>query len=181
MIEVDEILYRWQKGMSERSIARSLGVARMTIRKIIFQAREAGLSESSDSGDVARVHLILRQMRQIKKGSRPVREPLKEHHSQISMWLGIPHMAVTQMARLLKEENKAVSENTLRRYLHQHFPSLPVSTVHLETKPGGQQGQVDFAYVGLMQDPVRDPRRACKLAPLIRIEYRWTTSYKCFF
>lgn len=158
MIEVDEVLYRWQKGMSERSIARSLGIARMTIRKIIFQARATGLQESSDSEDIARVHLALCQMRRIKKGKSPVRESLKEYHEKISSWLEIPHMTVTQMAKLLKEENKVVSENTLRRYIQQHFPPLPKSTIHLETKPG-QQGQVDFACVGLMQDPVREKLR----------------------
>lgn len=160
MIEVDEILYRFQKGMSERSIASSLGIARMTVRKILCQAKAAGLQESSDLEEIARIHLTLRQVRQGKKSQRPAREAIKEYHDKIAQWLEMPHMTITQMAKLLKEEDKVVSENTLRRYVQATFaPQVLKSTIHLETKPG-HQGQVDFAYVGLMEDPVRG--KLCK-------------------
>lgn len=39
MIEVDEILYRWSQGMSDRKIAKSLGISRNTVKKILSKAK----------------------------------------------------------------------------------------------------------------------------------------------
>ena len=51
MVEIDEILYRWLKGISERKIAHSLGVSRNTVKKIIFQAKAAGLKRTSEQAE----------------------------------------------------------------------------------------------------------------------------------
>ena len=38
MIEISEILYRWNKGMRVKGIAKSLGYARNSVKSIIKQA-----------------------------------------------------------------------------------------------------------------------------------------------
>ena len=48
MTEVQEVLYQWKQGRSERSIARSLKVSRNTIRRILKQAQSIGLSLESE-------------------------------------------------------------------------------------------------------------------------------------
>jgi transposase len=158
MIEVDEILYRWFKGMSERRISRSLGISRMTVRKILFQARQLGLGDEPQDADFTQLKSCLFELRQGTKMSSPAQDYLKVHHEQIESWRLMPYMTVTQMVRLFAEQGNKVSETSLRRYIRKHFPSLPDSTVHLETKPG-RQAQVDFAFVGLMKDPLSEKMR----------------------
>jgi transposase len=154
MIEIDEILYRFSKGMSKRKIASSLGLSRNTVKSIVLQAKAAGLDQSLDEEGLAKIREELFVQRKNKnKTIRPARDYLVSHHEQIALWLAMPHMTVTQMVRLFKEDNKMVSESSLRRYIDEHFPSFSQSTVHLETRPG-EQAQVDFASVGLMKDPL---------------------------
>ena len=47
MIEVKEVLYRWTQGMGKKTIARSLGLGRNTIREILNQAMGFGLQKDS--------------------------------------------------------------------------------------------------------------------------------------
>jgi transposase len=60
-------------------------------------------------------------------------------------------MTHTQMYRLLSQENIEVSRRSISRFVKIHFPQLLKSTIHLTTQPG-QEGQVDFGYVGMMKD-----------------------------
>jgi hypothetical protein len=43
MIELEEVLYQWIKGIGIKGISRSLGISRNTVKKIILQAQQAGL------------------------------------------------------------------------------------------------------------------------------------------
>ena len=158
MIEVDEILYRWLKGMSERRISGSLGISRMTVRKILSQARQLGLKDIPQDADFAQLKSCLFELRQGTKVSSPAQDYLKVHHEQIESWLLLPYMTVTQMIRLFVEQGNKVSETSLRRYIRKYFPSLPDSTVHLKTI-AGRQAQVDFASVGLMKDSLSQKMR----------------------
>lgn len=160
MIEIDEILYRWQKGMSERRISRSLGTSRMAVRKILEQARAVGIREDTKEEELLALKPLLFGIRQGKRKVRPARDYLEKHHEQISGWLLQPYMTISQMTRLFKESGEEISDSSLRRYVKEHFPDKVDSTVHLETIPG-QQAQVDFAYVGMMKDPrIEKERRA---------------------
>lgn len=160
MIEIDEIIYRWQKGMSERRISRSLGTSRMAVRKILEEARAVGIREDTKEEELLALKPLLFEIRQGKRKVRPARDYLEKHHEQISGWLLQPYMTISQMTRLFKESGEEISDSSLRRYVKEHFPSQIDSTVHLETSPG-QQAQVDFAYVGMMKDPtVQKERRA---------------------
>jgi len=159
MIEVDEILYRWSKGLNERKIAQSLGISRNTVRKVLFQAKSQGLNldcrEASENGTLKDLFDRLYKKKSIKG---PAEAYFSRHHGQIEEWLSTPHMTVTQMARLFKDQDGRVSETSLRRYIHKYIPSLPSSTLHLVTTPG-QQAQVDFGYAGLMKDPISQKMR----------------------
>lgn len=158
MIEIEEILYRWLKGMSARKIAQSLSLSRNTVKKIIFQGRGAGLQPTSDQKDLEGVRKILFEYRTARKTSGSAQAYIAQYHEQIMEWRSLSHMTVNQMVRLFKEQGKVVSETSLRRYLRHHFPSVPNSTVHLETSPG-HQGQVDFGFAGLMKDPLSQKMR----------------------
>ena len=159
MVEIDEILYRWLKGISERKIAQSLGVSRNTVKKIVFQAKAAGLKRTSEQAEAEeKIGALWNLLYDKKKPSGGAQAYIASHHEQVMAWLSAPHMTVNQMVRLFKEQGHAVSETSLRRYIRKHIPSLPSSTVHLQTVPG-HQAQVDFGYAGLMKDPVSQKMR----------------------
>ncbi len=166
MVEVEEVLYRWLKGMSKRKIAASLGISRHTVKKLILQAEQAGLKQESSVNELEALRPTLVSLRarngsgsgggdggSSSSGGGIAQAYLASQHLQIEHWRQLPHMTVTQMVRLFQDKGDRVSETSLRRYIKKHFPSLPASTVHLETVPG-QQAQVDFGYVGLMVDPL---------------------------
>lgn len=158
MIEVEEVLYRWLKGMSEREISRSSGIARMTVRKILLQAQSFGFHKGCQQEEISKIQSLLYNLRKETTSKSPCQEYLKNYHDQLADWIAQPHMTVTQMVRLLKEEKKPVSETSLRRYIRKHFPQDKKVTVHLNTLPG-EQAQVDFACVGLMMDQISQKMR----------------------
>lgn len=153
MREVEEVVYRWTQGISEREIHRSLGLSRNTIKKMLKQAKEAGCKQGMEEQALQEKMASLFSLRKnpLQEGGL-MQAYLGQQHEQIEAWREMPHMTVNQMVRLFAEQGKTVSETSLRRYLKCHFPSPPVTTVHLEVLPGSQ-AQVDFGYAGLMKDP----------------------------
>ena len=155
MIEINEVLYRWIQGMSIRSIVKSLGISRNTIRRIIAQAQQVGLRQDSAINEI---EMKAAEMTLNKKYRCHAQEHIARYHEQIKVWRDVHHMTVKQMIRLFREQGKTVSEMSLYRYIHKHFAQLPSSTVHLETVPG-RQAQVDFCYADMMVDPLSQKQR----------------------
>jgi transposase len=159
MIEVKEILYRWCQGMGKRTISRTLGIARNTIREILNQAFGLGLTKESAVSDISDIAIKLQEARSRKhENPNRIQSRLKLLHAQLEAWWNEAYMTVTQMVRLLAEQGETISETSLRTYVKLNLKKRPKTTVHLTTTPG-QQGQVDFSYVGLMKDPVTDKLR----------------------
>ena len=158
MIEVEEVLYRWLKGVSARRISQSMGISRNTIKKIITQAQSTGLTFDSQPEDIEKYRDLLTAVNtKPRVNSGEAYNYLVTQHEQIENWREMPYMTVRQMVRLFKQNNACVSESSLHRYIAKHFPVIPQSTVHLTTRPGWQ-GQVDFCYVGLMVNPITKKR-----------------------
>jgi hypothetical protein len=176
MTEVQEVLHQWSQGRSERSIAKSLNMSRNTVRQILKQAKLVGLSPESEQknfDEAANSLLKLREEQSTR--NNPAQNHIKEQHDQIAAWLSMPYMTVNQMVRLFAEQNKKISEMSLRRYIKKHFPSLSVTTtMHLEVLPGNQ-AQVDFCYVGRMKDPLsgKTPKAYAFIVTLSFSRYRF--------
>lgn len=160
MATIREVLYQHTKNISARSIAKSFGMSKTTIRKYLQLAKvfgysnkindktlqeiaikvEESLYKTSNSGDIS-----------IGFKNAPVMASLLEHQDLIKDWLKIPNMTHTQIKRLLAEEGVTVSERSINRFIQKCFPSLSKYTVHLITE-AGREAQVDFGYVGMMND-----------------------------
>lgn len=163
MIEIEEVLYRRAKGMGIRKISESLEISRNTVRNILGKAKAAGLLHNSGSLTTQEPDEgFERFIRMDKKKAFLEESYLSSYHEQISSWLSMPYMTVNQMVRLLLEEKKRVSETQLRRYIKQYFPdhagSKKAFTVHLIAE-AGSQAQVDFAFAGMMNDPISGKER----------------------
>ena len=157
MIEVNEVLYRVHRGMSIKAIVRSLGIARNTVKGILALAKDAGFNKELTLPQVEEIAFKI-TAKEKPGADGPIQAQIAVHHDQLSLWHKMPHMTVTQMVRLLKEQQVQVSERSLRRYVEKHFKERLLATVHLTTIPG-RQAQVDFGYVGKLFDPITQTHR----------------------
>lgn len=155
MIEISEILYRWNQGNSKKSICRSLGISRNTAKEIIKLASELGLQQKITCPEkIEEIAKLINEAR-YKKDKKPnsVQKSIANWHEQLKIWNDEPHMTIMQMLRLLAESGEIVKETSLRTYMKKHFVRPKNITVHLITIPG-KQAQVDYGYAGMLLDPV---------------------------
>jgi transposase len=149
MIELDELLFRWQQGHNLSQLSRGLGQSRQTVRKYLRQAKALGLT--ADGGDRQRAG-VLAAMRtatghKTREELPPRQRLLAPYDEQIRAWLKEPDMTVKQIWRLLGEQGISLSYPSVKRFVRSHIdPVSPRVTVRLETPPG-QQAQVDFGRV----------------------------------
>jgi len=153
MTEYSEILYRLNQGCSQRSIQKSLGICRKTIRKIHQKAQDLGFSPGISEQKLLDISAALTNPPKQKEAILPIEAHLRLHHEQIETWLGMPFMSKRQVLRLLHEDpyNLSLSETSLFRYLRKYFPETPNTTMVLPTIPG-EQAQVDYGDVGKIID-----------------------------
>ena len=145
MIELDELLYRWQQGHTISQLSRSLGQSRQTVRKYLRLAEEHGLTPDDNEAKRTQILASIRAAR--GKSSLPSslsHRRLEPYQEQIRAWLDEPDMTIKQVWRLLREHGVKLSYPSVKRYVHSTVaPVTPRVTVRLETPPG-QQAQVDF-------------------------------------
>ncbi|UWZ79647.1 hypothetical protein L9S41_18495 [Geoalkalibacter halelectricus] len=145
MIELDELLYRWQQGHTISQLSRSLGQSRQTVRKYLRMAEKHGLSRDGDQVQRSRVLAAMRVAGvKPQAQSSPSHRRLAPYQEQIRCWLAEPDMTMKQIWRLLRERGVKLSYPSVKRYVHSTVaPATPRVTVRIETPPG-QQAQVDF-------------------------------------
>lgn len=154
MIEVREVLRRWQAAQSLREMARETGLDRKTVRRYVEAAVKLGVERGDGLPDE-----IVRSVAQSVM-DRPVVEPSEErlalvpHREQIATWLeGDKPLKLAKVHDLLKRRGVAVTYSTLRRFViaeigwHKRVP-----TVRIDDSPPGEEAQVDFGKMGRFRD-----------------------------
>jgi len=154
MNEIVEMIYQWHQGAGFKSIRRSLGFDRNTIRKYVALAQSVGLSR--DVPFPAETELIEKLKGLAHRGllrETPAKDLIRPYQDWVEELLGHPEMTAKQVWRLFRERTElAVSYWTMKRYLRTQFQfGAPAVTVRMEVEPG-EQAQVDFGYVGMMID-----------------------------
>ena len=160
MEEYLELVYQWHRGRSIRQIRDSLQISRKTIRKYLRLFMARGLSREKLLPPQEELARMVASVVQVAVFEQPARERIRLYHQQIQEWLEQPDMTIQQVQRLLEEQHELkVSYMSVYRYVRSHIVPLckPV-TVRMHS-PAGEQGQVDFGYAGLMQDPETGKRR----------------------
>lgn len=167
MLDVIEVLRRWQTGLSARAIARAGVGDRKTVGRYIDAAKVAGVGPKDElSDDVVRRVLLAVQ-------ERPQPPPseqwtvLQGHRGRIEKWLSPPAAApgepkqrplrLVRIHELLEREGVVVGYTTLRRFAHAELGfHKPRSTVRIADCAPGEEAQMDFGLMGYVEiDGVR--------------------------
>jgi transposase len=156
MNEIVEMIYQWHQGGSIKSIERSLGFDRKTIRKYVKWAQNVGVQRGESFPEEAD---LIGRIKALTDSSllreTPVRDLISPHHGWIEGVIKDPMVTAKQVWRLFREEKGiGVSYCTMKRYLRARFQfGAPTVTVRIEVEPGSQ-AQVDLGYAGMMVDPL---------------------------
>jgi len=148
-MNIQEILYRVQRGQSDRAISRELNLSRQTVKKYRVWAEAEGLL----AGDLP----ALSDLQQHLESTLPTTTPphqvssVEPYREQVVAWRqqGVEVAAIRQ--RLL-EQGFTGSYMAVWRFVQRLEPATPDATVRVETPPG-EEAQVDFGYAGRMRDP----------------------------
>jgi transposase len=173
MLEVKEILYRYQRGKKKRALAQTLGISRTTLKDIIKMAQTYGFNMESSEEDVEEISIKVIQERYqqgFKLGSS--KSKLSIYHKQIEDWKEQAYMTNTQIARLLSMEGLTTTESSVRRYIKANFKTIKDSTIRLLTI-AGEQAQVDYSYVGKIRDGVKMRKCYAFVMTLSHSRYRF--------
>lgn len=181
MIEIKEVLRRWQAGHSDRRIGRETGVDRKTAQRYIHWALEMGVARDGELSD--KDVRAVAQCVQSRAMPAPSEEwhAVAEHRDQIDKWLsGKSPLRLSKVHTLLVRRGVDVSYATVRRYAMQELGwRKKKATILLEDPPAGQEAQVDFGQMGYLVDPETGQQR--KLWALIitlsfsRYQFVWPT------
>jgi transposase len=149
VVELRDIVQRLRLGQSVKAIHRETGRHKTVIRALRdIGAREGWLSlrgELPSEAEIARRYL---------EGLMAGREQphlLDVYAGQIREWLKAKY-SFQVIHSLLGQQGVAVSETTVRRWIHRHVPQL-VCPVILRVTVAGEVMEVDFGYLGIFWDP----------------------------
>lgn len=159
MIDVIEILQHWHAGRPKTVVGASLGVDPKTVRKYVAPAEAAGLvpggavlSRAEWTQLVAGwfPELVDARARSLTFGV------IDEHRERIGVMLGT-NTVTTVHQRLRDEHGLAASIASFRRYVRIEFPDEvaagKVTVLRPDVAPG-EEGQIDYGFLGNWLDPV---------------------------
>lgn len=150
-MEILDILERLRKKESIRSINKKTGIHRTIIREIRQTASENDWLNPNSELPSENELLNSRSFESDKK-----EHPLNQFKEEMKRWIDKKYSFVV-IHELIKDKYPC-SESTVRRFIHQNFPSKPKPTAVRNAIPG-QIMEVDFGYVGLLYDPLEKRNR----------------------
>lgn len=155
MIDVKEVLRRWQAEQSVRQIGRETGIDRKTVGRYLVTAAELGLPHDRELTE-GEVHEVAQ-----REQSRPLsdmtseRGEVAQHKERIAAWLAQKRpLRLSKIHVLLtRDHGLSASYATLRRFAIEELSwSKKAPTILLEDPPAGQEAQIDFGKMGRILD-----------------------------
>jgi transposase len=180
MIDVREVLRRWQSGQSARAIARDGVADRKTAGRYIEAAESCELTPTDELTD----DVVQRVAARVQARSEPERsEPrrlLDQHRPRIEAWLAQESpLKLVRVHELLGRDGIDVSYTTLRRYAHDELGWRERKpTVLIDDPPPGEEAQVDFGHVGYVRSADGHRRKLWVLIVTLsmsRYQFVWPT------
>jgi transposase len=181
MIDVKEILRRWQMSQSERRIGRDTGTDRKTVGRYIVEAEALGLHQDRPLTEEEVAAVAQRVQSRPQPEPSEAREALIPYKGKIEGWLGgSKPLKLSKVLQLVEREGVQTSYATLRRFAIAELGwSKRPATVRVDDPPPGAEAQVDFGLMGQIPDAVTG--RVRKLWALIvtlcfsRYQFVWPT------
>ena len=156
MLDIREILRRVRLGESDRAIVKGLGVSRKTVRKYRQWAEQAGLP----AGELPPAEQLSALLQTSLPEAPPPQTPssVEPYRALVVRWReqGLECQAIWQ--RLRRDHDFKGGYGAVWRFVSRLEGATPKVTVRIEVQPG-DEGQVDFGYVGLLLDPATGRRR----------------------
>ena len=165
VVEVREVLRAWLEGQGLRTVASRAGVDRKTARRYVAAAENAGLSRDAGAEAVTDdlVGLVVEAVRPVRpNGHGASWESLLGHEEQIRGWVagaevdGHKHdpLSIVKIEELLARRGVTVPYRTLHRFAVERCGfRVGSTTVRVVDGEPGVECQVDFAQLGVLDDP----------------------------
>lgn len=150
MIEVREVLRRWQAGQSAREIAKSGVADRKTVGRYIDIARARGVTRSSELTDVVVAEIARIVQERPTPSASEEWQRLEAQRARIEAWLKADNpLRLVRVHELLGRDGIEVSYMTLWRFAHRELGWRERATsVRIDDPPPAQEAQIDFGRAG---------------------------------
>ena len=166
VIDIVEILVHWHAGRKKADVARSLGVDRGTVAKYTAKAESEGYVPGGEQ-------LSLERWAELAHGWFPklvdprerslTHATIDAHRSEIEQMLKT-NTATTVHQRLRDEHGLKVGISSFRRYVWREFPEENLRNIATPPRPevpAGEEGQVDYGYLGTWFDRLAGRAGGC--------------------
>ncbi len=155
MVQVREVIRRWQAGESKTTIGQASGVSRRTVGRYIAAAEALGISQDSGPpGEGVLAQLLQRNHAgPLPQTETPTAARLAGHEDRVARWLKEDQLQLTRIQELLAQVGVAVSYTGLRRYVRQAgLWNAAKTTVRMAGWPPGEVAELDFGRLGTLVD-----------------------------
>ncbi|MGB3216628.1 MAG: IS21 family transposase [Anaerolineae bacterium] len=158
VLDIREMLRQVRLGASDRSIGKAMQVSRKTVKKYREWAQKQGLLQ----GELPPTDQLLALLQSTLPETPPpqIESGVEPHRQLVEDWRvkGLEAQAIYQ--KLVKDHTFTGSYSAVWRFIHGLEPDQPEATVRVEVRPG-DEGQVDFGYVGQLLDLGSGKLRKC--------------------
>lgn len=163
VVEIREILRRWESGQGYRRIADQAGVDRKTVRRYVEAAQRAGLirgagEEQLDDGLVGQVLDAVQGRATVERGA--AWRTCEAQRGSLDAWLR-DGLRLTKVNELLdRQVGQHVPYRTLHRFAVEELGfGRQRATVRVADGPPGQEVQADFGELGFVSEAGEAKRR----------------------
>jgi hypothetical protein len=161
MTEIKEILLRVAKGYPIRSISKSLGIHRDTIKKYISISLELGVDPAKDEITDSLAERIKSRLAEATKPlSIPRDEILSSHKDKIEFYLS-EGIKGSKIMMLLARDGILIKSSSFYRFINSNCKSYirKKITVRLPESQPAKYAQADFGYMGKVWDETTGKKR----------------------
>ncbi|MBK7124300.1 MAG: IS21 family transposase [Dehalococcoidia bacterium] len=155
MVQVREVIRRWQAGENKTAIGRASGISRRTVGRYIEAAQSLGVAQGGEPpGEGVLAQLLQRNHAgPLPSRTGPVTVVLTGHEARLAQWLNEERLKLSRIHELLAQDGVAVSYTTLRRYVRQAgLWKVAKTTVRMALWPAGEVAEMDFGRLGSIVD-----------------------------
>jgi transposase len=166
VVEVHEVLRAWLEGHGLRRVAERAGVDRKTARRYVAAAEAAGLTREAGVEVVTDelVGVVVEAVRPARpNGHGASWDLLLGHEEQIRDWVAGRDgdaLSMVKIEELLARQGVRVPYRTLHRFAVERCGfRVKTTTVRVVDGEPGVECQIDFAQMGLLDDPETGRKR----------------------